>query len=635
MSIFKRNSQDYEPDIDLTSAPAEVLRRDQVMTEAEIERADRYVDWLAASWTDKDNRGLFAKWAKVEKYWEGNSNLPDSDDSPGSNTNIVNANIEGQTALMTEKNPTVLVTPQEESDVQFAEIAQIMGQFIVDKNKMRTLLDTSVRRYKKFGMAIFTVMFDPDVLEGMGLPVIRSWNPAYVYFDPNITDPADIESSRYIAITCNKSIKWAKKKFGEERAGAIHPNYKPRENPDQFNEDAGDDTHNVKDNYLHMFMFTKTESGKLRIEQVSGCGVLLWDSEEHPDLAFPKDKYPFFVASDLPREGTVYAKGGAELLLEIQELINDLDDQIRINARLTGNIQKVIGTASGIDIDKWTNEPGLNIPANDPTQYQIVKPPEMPQYVQQRRNQALLSERQIVSRFSDQMTGIRQVGVDTATEALALQQSGRAGVDRDKMVLEEVLSEVVKYCLDLVSENWTTEQAFKITGKETEFIWFRADRLKKIPKLQSVDDSFTRKWKEKFPNMPVPDHMIKMGAGNNPIVKSATFDIHVNMGAGMPSNKAFRYNVVKEAYLSGAMDVREYREKLREFGILPLSSWEVEQRIIQKLEQMRQPAQPRGEAAGYGQPQQVPGSDIQGVRASGRPEDMRNLGGGTDDVLAQ
>lgn len=601
-------------------------RREDIMSEDEIKLADKYIDWFRSSWYDKDNRGLFDKWELIDRYWEGDVNLPEDDEDPGSNTNIINPNIEGQTALTIEKDVSVMANPVEPSDIPFAEIGQVIGQFIIDQNKMKRKLDVATRRFKKFGMAIFSVFFDPKLLEGMGLPWIKSWNPAYVFFDPNVTDVYDYQNGRFLIAVCNKSIYWAEEMFGE-RANVIIPSFHPVESDWIYGEDAGEHDELSSDNYMHMFVFTK-KNGKVRLIQMSGCGVILWDSKEHPEIKLPDNWYPFFVAPDQPREGTAYAKGGAEHLIHTQDLINDLDDQIRINARLTGNIQKVVGTRSGIDIDKWTNEPGLNIPATDVNEWQMVKPPEMPQYIIQRRNEALYNERPIISRFSDQLAGIQQRGVDTATEALALHQSGLAGVDRDKMVIEETLSEVICYALELVKENWTEEQAFRITNKRNAFIWFRASDLKKIPKLRPADDDFRRKWLEYNPDKPVPEYMISTDGSGQPLVKSARFDMKVSIGAGVPDNKAFRYTVTKETFMNGAMSIPEYRQRMREYGILPETSWEQEQQTIAKLEQMKMAQGAKT------QDEEEPYADISGLSASGHPAALKNLGGGILDSVA-
>ena len=614
--------------------------KSEVMSEEDIKLTDKYVEYFKSSWYDKDNRELFDKWEKIDQYWEGDANLPESDEDPASNTNIINPHVEGQVALCTEPDMAVQADPVEPSDAPFTDHAQIIGQFIIDKNKMKKKMDIAVRRLKKFGAAIFTVMFNPDLLDGMGLPWIKSWNPAYVFFDPNVTDITEIHNGRFEILICNKSIHWAGEMFGEELADAIMPGYHPIESEYIYGEDEGENDELSRDNYLHLFVITRKKE-KVRIVQMSGCGIKLWDSEEEKDIVLPDWQMPVFVAPDMPREGTAYAKASAELLTDQQDLVNDLDDQMRINARLMGNIQKVVGTASGIDIDKWTNEAGLNIPAADPQAWMMVQPREMPQYIQERRNYAMNIERPIVSRFSDQMNGIQQRGVDTATEALTLQQSGLAGVDHTKLIIQETLGEALEYAFELAKENWTSEEAFKITGEKVSFLWYNPSKLKSIPRLMPASEDYKQQFRaarmadgalpEGYSD---PEMMIATGADKKPITKNAKFDMKVSIGAGIPQNKAFRYTVVKEAYTGGAMDIPEYRQKLRDLGAMKTTSADVEAATVAKLENLKMlqaskaPAggdigTAMGDGSGYG--------DIQGLSAKGRPTGLQNAGGARSD----
>lgn len=599
--------------------------REEIMSEVEIKESDRSVQWFVSAWRDKENRGLFEKWEKSDQYWEGDINLPESDEDPASNTNIVNPNIEGQVALTVEHNISVLAEPQEPSDIDFVEHNEVIGQFILDKNKMRRKLESLARKRKKFGSGVFVVMWNPDMLGEMGCPEFRVWNPAYVFWDPNITRIDDINNGRFLILICNKSRYWAEQTFGEEKAKVIIPGYHPVESEWIFDETLDYDEIS-RDNYMHMFVFTIKKGKIVRLVQQSSCGVKLWDSEEHSNIKFPKGQYPVFIAPDMEREGTAYAKATTELLYNTQDLINDLDDQIRINARLSGNIQKVVGVSSGIDIDKWTNEPGLNIPATDEKAWQMVKPPEMPQYILQRRTEALFQERVIQTRFSDQMTGIQQRGVDTATEALSLQQSGLAGIDHDKMIIEDTTAEALEYALELAKENWTEEMAFRITNKKNEFLWYRPSDLKRVPKKIPASQEYIDQYrKARMANGQLPegyaDPQYMLANGDDGVVtKDVKMDMKVSIGAGIPSNKAFRYNVVKEAFVAGAIDLPEYRYWLKRLGVLPETSYQQEQAINQKLEQLMTMKTMRSR-------QNTMNGDIDGITSNGTPQSLQNQGG--------
>jgi hypothetical protein len=184
---------------------------------------------------------------------------------------------------------------------------------------------------------------------------------------------------------------------------------------------------------------------------------VLYDSdedEEAGELYRRLNRYPFVMVPCWPVEGRPWGMGMVEILKPVQDLINDLDDQVRMNARLTGNIQKVIDVRSGIDPRKWDNTPGLNIPAYNVNGFQIVQPPNMPAYILNRMNEAKSFDAELVS------------GVRTWRKAQARFHPSRLRHHRPSGSRSEVrqpppphgreaLKEVMQIVLDYVMEFWT------------------------------------------------------------------------------------------------------------------------------------------------------------------------------------
>jgi len=601
-------------------------KRSSVMTPEECQFADKLLDWYRSAWMDKENRGLFEKWERMDLYWEGDANQPESDTDPASNTNIVNPNVEGQVAYLIEQNLAIQARGRGPSDVPFADTVRIILEFVKERNKMRRKLDVHERRRKKFGTGIFRVLFDPDMLDGMGLPVIEPCNPAYVFPDPNITDIYRINEGRFLIETMMKSISWARESgmYDIDRVNAIQPGYEPMETQWVFGEEDGESDEISRDHYLHMLVWfrdkveVEDEDGKrtewrMRMVEMSGDGIILRDTKDDPNFVIPGNRYPYFFTPDMYREGTVWGKGTAELLVDTQDLINDIDDQIRINARLTGNPQRWVNTSSGIDPDKVTNEGGLVIPTDIDGNNAIgyLTPPNMPQYIINRRDQALGIERQIQTRFSDQQAGIKQQGVGTATEALALQQGASAGVAHSKMLLEETLSDIFEYILELCMEYWTEEQAFRITERDDDFIFFRPSSLKEVPTLIPATDSYTQTFMRQLEAMGIPTDNIESTPKFMPIpesTKKAAFDISVTVGSGLPTNKAFVYTLIREAYRDGVLSPATYAKLLREYAGLPVSEEDVAA--------LEKPPAPPG---GQGGTEQMPNPLIAGLTPNNAP----------------
>lgn len=445
-------------------------KRAEFMTQGEIMLADRLLAYYSVAWKDKQTRGLFDLWEKVESYWEGNPRAKEPN-SPNSNINFVHPNIEGQVALLMEQEVNFDIVPTTKYDEAYTEQVQTMLEWVRDKNKMRRKIDVHERRREKFGTGVFRVLFDPDALNGIGLPSIEAVNPAYIFPDPAITDVYKIQQGSFLIETLNKSKQWAISAFGTDKAKHIQTGIDPIGN---YSFAQGE-----QDAYLHIMAWIRTD-GKLRLIQLSGDGIILEDSFEKSNEQgfYPFNQYPYFFTPLYCREGSVWAKGDAELLLSLQDLVDELDDQIRINARLSGNPQRLVDVSSNIDLDKWTNESGLIIPTSNINGAKYLNPPEMASYPMERRQVALDFERQMLTRFSDQMSGTESSTIKTATEAEGLLKQGETVIRHKKALLQETLSEVFDYCFKLIKEYWTSNMMFRLI--DGRFESWNGNNLKNI-----------------------------------------------------------------------------------------------------------------------------------------------------------
>lgn len=569
-------------------------RKKAIMSESELAEAEQFLLWYRRADQDKKRIGVTQKWEDVEKYWEGDFEYDDDQAAP--NTNITNSNVEGKTALLCDQNIAVQVNPREPGDKPFCDMARTIVDFIKERNKIFRKIEVHERRRDMFGTGIFRVLFDFDRLDGKGLPVISPIHPSRLFVDPSITDIYDIQEAQYIIEAKNKSIFSAKMEYGEEKADAIIPNLDP----------IGNVLENIEeDQYVHLMIWTKYRDGgekKLRLVEMSGDGVILRDTKkalhEHnkkreledeqeifegkrknkrePLRLFPNDKYPYFLTPDMHRENTIWGKGSAELMLGISDQIDDLDDNLLRNARLTGNPMGLASNSSGIDVSKVTNEPGQIIPTNDINGFKWVIPPQIPQYIINKRTELMNSDRQIVGRFTDQQIGKSQTGIDTATEALALQNSGNAMIDHKKGLLQETLSEVFEYCLELALLNWNTTMLFRIVGENGEdtFSEFNPDLLNNVPVMIEADtdyrEEYKKQWQERNPNKNIltdldPEEYKYMQVEDekgNKETRKIQYDLEISVGAGLPNNRAYRYTIVRQSYVDHAITTKEYRNYL-------------------------------------------------------------------------
>ncbi len=619
-------------------------KRKALMSKQEIEEAEQFLVWYRRAYTDKQRLGLTKKWEDINKYWEGDFEYDDETD-PAPNTNITNSNVEGKTALLCDQTIAIQVDPREPGDRPFCDQIRILADFIKERNKMYRKIEVHERRREMTGTGIFRVLWDFDKLDGKGIADIEPIHPSKLFIDPAITDVYDIQEAQYIIEAKAKSIYSARIEYGDRIADCIIPNLDPIENVLIDNSE--------EEQYVHLMIWTRyKEDGKLklRLVEMSGDGVILRDTkkalnedkkkkadrfiekqtkllaegktkeaselkEDEELVLFPNAKYPYFLTPDMYRENTVWGKASAELMLPISDQIDEIDDSILRNARLTGNPMGVVANSSGIDPEKIVNVPGQMIPTNDINAFKWVTPPSMPAYITNKRTELINNDRMIVSRFSDQMIGKQQNGIDTATESLALQNSGNSMIEHKKGLLQETLSDLFEYAIELALLNWNTTMLFRITGKngEDDFESFNPDILNRVPVMIEADTEYRKKYLEKNPNAKEEEYRYMQADKET---RKIMFDLSVSVGAGLPNNRAYRYSIVRQAYADQAISKREYRNYLiKQLGLniqeIPESIEEQQQLQIfdtEKIQEMQQTGQI---------PTQSQNSNIEGLTPQG------------------
>ena len=163
------------------------------------------------------------------------------------------------------------------------------------------------------------------------------------------------------------------------------------------------------------------------------------------------------------------------------------------------------------------------------------------------------------------MIGKQQNGIDTidtATESLALQNSGNSMIEHKKGLLQETLSDVFEYAIELALLNWNTTMLFRITGKngEDDFESFNPDLLNRVPVMIESDTEYRNNYLQKNPDAKPEDY--KYMQSDKGETRKIMFDLNVTVGAGLPNNRAYRYSIVRQAYADKAISKKEYRNYL-------------------------------------------------------------------------
>jgi hypothetical protein len=627
-------------DITKIDSEANYARKREFMTDEETNRVQDYISEVNLNIGDMS--AMYAEYADIEEYYQNDQE--EKPKQPNTKINILVANIEGQAAMVIEQNMAVTTVGESAGDEEFAEDARIGLEWAYRKNRFKTPFRTFVRRFLKFGIGIFSLNFEPEALNGFGLVKIKTIPVNCLLIDRNITNIADYQEADFIAQIIPKV---SKKKFieiyGKEKAATVNFGQYAIED-EVFKVDT---VHNY--NTVSIIKWWSRKDGKLRLEEFSGCGVLLLDSHKGMNRKanqkklqvtpksyhkFVNDKYPIFIAGLYEREGSFWPFGDGKLLLPLQELLNELFDKIRICSRPNLILYDINTELDLDDVDENTLKPrpydgsAGNTPAHS-IQFGQVNPDWW------RLINEIYKAAQKVCRFSELMTG-QQKAADTATEAAIQQQQGNVATDDKKGIIQPVLIEMSEYMLGLMMENYTEGKSFSTKG-EKEYKWVDFREMSNVPVKIPATEKFKTEYGKNNPGTEIPKWQLLTDAKGDPLTKNIDLDIDIDIGQGLPKNKAFLTKfftdiskvvlISEDGTQKPVVYWEEFRKFLKDYVGLPLSEDELKNIMTQPMPQ--NPMQP-------GQGQQVPQLVPQpGQAQGGQPQPSANAEGMTANNAPQ
>jgi hypothetical protein len=562
-------------------------KRDEFMTKDEMAEINDYI----AKLNDRigDMSALFAEWEDIEKhYCNDQAEIPKR---PNSRVNLMNANIEGQVSQLVEQNIAVVTRGEGPSDQSYAGWARIGLDWTLRKNHVKRILDVHERRRLLFGVGVLNVCFDHDAIGKFGLAKIHPTPLNMLFVDGSIKDVLRFNESEYMCEIVYVSKTYMKDRFVKDKASAVdYGNYVYRDNGVFSPSDSVDD-----ENTAPLILLWSRQEGKLRLREVSGCGLLLYDSHKKGGrkdnqknveesiksyYKYVDDRYPYFLTGMYPIEGDLYGFGDGKLILPLQKLINELYDKIRICARPNLILIDTNADVSLEDFDENSLEPRYY----DGSAVQGMPIHKVEYGIINQGWWALLDkihdEIQRITRFSDLMIG-QAKSADTATEASIQLQQGNASTNHKKLMLQETLIEVCEYCLGLMMEFYTEAKAFRISEDKDEYEWIDFREMTTVPVKKPATEAFSKMYSENNADVKPPEWEL-IEENGKPKTKRVDLDIEINIGAGLPKNKVFLWQMAQQLASMRTVDMagqekpaityEELRNFMRDYLGIPLKT---------------------------------------------------------------
>lgn len=588
--------------------------RSDVMTDEQIQLVDGLLDKI------KQNIGhmgeYYERWESEEEAYRGDQ--VEEINKPNVRVNIVNAQISGQVAALTEQNIAVSCRGEGPSDQGYANWARVGLEWALRQNHIKRKIARHEKSRELFGPGVFKLYWDPDAINGFGLPTITVVPLNSFLVDMKITDIENLQQAEYIAeIIGPRSKAWAIDEY-DKRAYAI--NYGSSDLRSLFTRNK---TQDDEDSFYLIQVWTKTK-GKLRLLEISDDGILLYDSfEDMGEKPFYRyNKYPYWVTNMYEEEGKLFGFGDGKLLKPLQDWINQLYDQI-IEAAKPNLI--LFDPASEVDVDDLDISNGP-VPCIDPNR-------NVREIARGNVNNALWQllnnmhiEVQRVTRFSELMQG-QSTRSKSATESAIQQQQGGLAVDFKKMMVQETLQDVAKYMLDMMMEKYEGGRMFRIDEDKEDYEWIDFRQMDNVPVMRPATQGYIQEFGARYPDAEMPKWEELRDEQGNPVTKSVDLDIEITIGAGLPKNKVFLYQMLQSlsALVVEGRNVitwDEIRKFAKDFLGLPLEEAPPQPMMPQGMPP-GMPGMPTGQPpAPTGVGENMPSADTMGMAANGSPQMM-------------
>ena len=495
------------------------------------------------SWDAKQQLNLPQTWRMCDDYKHNRQNPKQSEEHPGSVTNVIHRIIESQIADLIDKPYSSSAEGSEPSDDMFAEQAQNLVDYVLYHNKMKDKINDCEHDRLELGTAVIKVWFEPDELNGKGLPKFEVISPANFFPDPKVTRAHQLQQAEFIIHATPKPLSWYRKQWPDKGKYVQREISIPYDPDATFTDAETDEVHtDTSQKALLLECYMRDEQGSLYCLHVAN-DILLEDTRKtlKDKKLQRRDLYPFRAIVCYPRRGTMWGMGDVELLIPTQDLINELDDQIRINARLMGNPQIVIGQGAGkgFPIGKWTSKPGLRVPMRDHNSFSVVSPVPVSPDVPARREKAF-QEADLIAGTPDVNRGEQPGAVTAAAAIMALQQAGQKTVVHKNEMFKAGWQDVLGLLFDEIMENWDEEMWVRIDGDKPDWKFINPTDFRNVPQMIPNALHGEEGFEDEEPIKQLTDDE------GVPVTRDAQFDFKLNLGNGFPNDQAFMLQMMTD-----------------------------------------------------------------------------------------
>ncbi len=498
--------------------------------------------------------------------------------------NLIFQTIQSNVPLQTEARPKIEFLPTNPEDREFSDILNELMDADWDKYDWSSQLLEIIYDANIYGSGLNCLYFDKEAEYGMGAMIFKSEDPFQQFPDPFSKD-VNLESDYFIHAepipTEKLKIKYpdqaeyikpdiqdftAQSKTEMEKTRWISPTDRQLHREGEYSQHLEN-----QDKTLVFTAFLKPQdieevqeeskdpgSGQVSMSFVqkkkwpNGRRVVICNKRVMEDGPNPYDhgEFPYSKCDlyKLPRE--FWGIGEIEQLESPQRVFNKLMSFSLDVLTLMGNPIWVVDNASGVEVRKLTNQPGLIVTKNPNTEVRREEGVQLQPFVLDLVDR-FKSYVDAISGSQEVSRGVRPEGITAAAAIEDLQDAAKTRIRQKMRNLDSFLRNVGRQYACNVLQFYTAPRVFRLTNQDGSNKYFkfhvenRADEMGKPVKVGIVRD-----FAESASGQLMPQEARE-------IVIRGNFDVKVNTGSALPFSKVEKENKLLAYFDRGIIDAEE------------------------------------------------------------------------------
>ena len=363
--------------------------------------------------------------------------------------------------------PEPCILPREKSDVKAAKELSSIIPVILDQNRFDEVYSRVWYDKLKYGTGCYGVFWNPEMCGGLGDVEIVPVDLLNLFWESGISDIQKSRNLFHVELWDNDILE---EKYPFLKGKLSNPTF-------ECSKYLYDDTVDTSGKSAVIdWYYKKNMGGRSVLHLCKFCaGNILFASENEAGYEggfYAHGKYPFFLDSLYPVQGTPCGFGFVDIMKEPQAQIDALNEAIMKSARMASTVRYFIRNDGSVNEEEFADwsAPLVHVQGSklgDDSLKQIVVAPLSSLYVSIMNNK--VEELKETSGNRDFNQGGTTGGITAASAIAALQEAGNK-LSRDMINRSySVYSSIVSLVVELIREFYDTPRFFRILGENGAF----------------------------------------------------------------------------------------------------------------------------------------------------------------------